>query len=114
LSANGFQLSLDDFGSGYSSLNVLKDLRVHVLKLDRVFLGKTIDTERGKTVIANIIRMAKELSIDVVAEGVETAEQVDFLRSSNCDMAQGFYFSRPVPMENFEAMLERQEETVTV
>lgn len=114
LNANGFHLSLDDFGSGYSSLNVLKDLKVDVLKLDRVFLGKTIDTTRGKTVVANIIRMAKELAIDVVAEGVETSEQVDFLRSSNCDMAQGFFFSRPIPMKEFEELLRQQGEPVSI
>lgn len=109
LSASGFLMSLDDFGSGYSSLNVLKDLRVDVLKLDRVFLGKSIDTKRGKTVVANIIRMAKELATEVVAEGVETGEQVEFLRSSNCDMAQGYYFSRPIPMDDFEELLKQQE-----
>lgn len=114
LSANGFLMSLDDFGSGFSSLNVLKDLRVDVLKLDRVFLGESIDTERGKTVIANIIRMAKELKIEVVAEGVETGEQVDFLRSSNCDMAQGYYFSRPIPMQDFEMLLRQQTKEAVV
>ncbi|MEG1777446.1 MAG: EAL domain-containing protein [Angelakisella sp.] len=114
LSEKGFLLSLDDFGAGYSSLNVLKDLRVDVLKLDRVFLGQTIDTKRGKTVVANIIRMAKELSIDVVAEGVETVEQVNFLKVANCDMAQGFYFSRPIPVQDFERILDMQRETASV
>lgn len=101
----GFPLSLDDFGSGYSSLNVLKDLPVDILKLDRFMLGETLNTQRGKIVIANIIRMAKELDMSVVAEGVETYEQVDFLRSCGCETVQGFYYSKPVPAERFEEML---------
>ena len=99
----GFLISMDDFGSGYSSLNMLKEIPVDVLKLDRVFFGLTAETERGKIVIAHIIAMAKALDMVVVAEGVEKQEQADFLRAIGCDMAQGFLFSRPLPIDLFEA-----------
>ncbi|MEG2215107.1 MAG: GGDEF domain-containing protein, partial [Oscillospiraceae bacterium] len=101
----GFKLSLDDFGSGYSSLNVLKELPVDVLKLDRFMLGKALNSTRGKTVIANIVRMANELNMSVVAEGVETREQVIFLRGCGCETAQGFYYSKPIPAKHFEDLL---------
>ncbi|MEG1578191.1 MAG: EAL domain-containing protein [Oscillospiraceae bacterium] len=101
----GFLLSLDDFGSGYSSLNILKELPVDTLKLDRFMLGETLHSQRAKTVIANIVRMANELQMSVVAEGVETLEQVEFLRSCGCETAQGFYYSRPMPAAEFEALL---------
>ncbi|MEG2378380.1 MAG: EAL domain-containing protein, partial [Clostridia bacterium] len=101
----GFSISLDDFGSGYSSLNVLKKLQVDTLKLDRFMLSKTLDSEREKTVVASIIRMAKELNMSVVAEGVETYEQVVFLRECGCETAQGYYYSKPVPAERFEELL---------
>ncbi|MEG1991328.1 MAG: EAL domain-containing protein, partial [Christensenella sp.] len=102
----GFSISLDDFGSGYSSLNVLKDLPVNTIKLDRFMLGKALNSERGKTVIANIIRMAKELNMSVVAEGVETHEQVVFLRNCGCQTAQGYYYSAPVTAQQFDELFQ--------
>ncbi|MEG0355360.1 MAG: GGDEF domain-containing protein [Lachnospiraceae bacterium] len=105
LHQKGFLVSLDDFGSGYSSLNVLKNLRVDGIKLDRFMLGQTLDSQREKTVVANIIRMAKELKISVIAEGVETREQVEFLCECGCEMAQGFYYSKPVSAQEFAEML---------
>ncbi|MEG0768737.1 MAG: EAL domain-containing protein [Ruthenibacterium sp.] len=109
LHQKGFCISLDDFGSGYSSLNVLKDLRVDTLKLDRFLLSQTLNSKREKTVVANIIRMAKELEMSVVAEGVETYEQVLFLRACGCETAQGYYYSEPVPADTFEQMLRDEE-----
>lgn len=105
LHQKGFFISLDDFGSGYSSLNVLKDLQVDTIKLDRFMLSETLNSERGKTVVANIIRMAKELKLSVVAEGVETYEHVLFLRGCGCETAQGYYYSKPVSAEKFEQLL---------
>ncbi|MEG0803405.1 MAG: EAL domain-containing protein, partial [Pygmaiobacter sp.] len=105
LHQTGFLLSLDDFGSGYSSLNVLKDLPVDIIKLDRFMLGETLTSERGKVVISNIVHMANELAMSVVAEGVETREQVLFLRGCGCETAQGFYYSKPVPASRFEELL---------
>ncbi|MEG1441959.1 MAG: EAL domain-containing protein, partial [Oscillospiraceae bacterium] len=105
LHKDGFKLSIDDFGSGYSSLNVLKDLPVNTLKLDRFMLSEILNSKREKIIIANIIRMAKELNMSVVAEGVETYEQAKFLRDCDCEMAQGFYYSKPVTAEQFEKLL---------
>lgn len=101
----GFSCSLDDFGSGYSSLNILKDVPVDVLKLDREFFSKTTgDAARSETVIAGILQLAKNLNMKTVAEGVESVEQVKMLRRLQCDMVQGFVFSRPVPVDAFEKM----------
>ncbi|MEG0124829.1 MAG: EAL domain-containing protein [Clostridia bacterium] len=104
----GFRISLDDFGSGYSSLNVLKNLPVDILKLDRFMLSQTLHSEREKAIVANIIRMAKELNMSVVAEGVETHSQVLFLRECGCETAQGYYYSKPVPAEKFQQMLNAE------
>nr|WP_307916791.1 EAL domain-containing protein [Lactobacillus delbrueckii] len=90
----GYQVWMDDFGSGYSSLNVLKDYHFDVIKIDMVFLRKFDD--RSKTIVRNICRMAKELGIRTVCEGVETQEQFDFLKE---DLAQGSLFSPPVPLD---------------
>ncbi|MEG2097466.1 MAG: GGDEF domain-containing protein [Pseudoflavonifractor sp.] len=109
LHQKGFRLSLDDFGSGYSSLNVLKDLPVDMIKLDRFMLREALSSQRGKTVIANIIRMSSELKLSVVAEGVETRDQVLFLRDCGCTTAQGYYYSKPIPAAEFEALLQRQQ-----
>ncbi len=97
----GFTLSMDDFGTGYSSLGLLKNLPVDVIKIDRgFFMGSKYKT-RTKTVIANVMKMAKELGIHTVAEGVETQEHIDFLREVGCDIVQGYYYARPVPADDF-------------
>lgn len=98
----GLIISMDDFGSGYSSLNLLKKLPVDVLKLDRNFFDARKASERERCIIANIVNMAKELGISVVAEGVETDEQAGFLRNIKCDVAQGFLFERPMDESSFE------------
>ena len=102
----GFTIEMDDFGSGYSSLNMLKDAPVDVIKIDRFFLDEVIDTKRGKIIVANSIKMSKELGMRTVAEGVETKEQADFLRDAGCDIAQGYYYSKPIPTDEFEQLLE--------
>lgn len=99
----GFHCSMDDFGSGYSSLNVLKEVEVDILKLDRAFFSKEQD-KRGEDVIASVINLAKKLNMVTVAEGVETIPQVEFLKQAACDMVQGYVFSRPVPVEEFETL----------
>ncbi len=98
----GFLISMDDFGSGYSSLNLLKDLPFDVLKLDRVFLIETTDTKRGKIIISKIVEMAKAINIKVICEGVETYEQVEFLKEIGCDKAQGYLFAKPMVLDEFE------------
>lgn len=104
----GFKISMDDFGSGYSSLNLLKEMPINELKLDRMFLNETSTSIRSKLIITNIIAMAKALEIDVICEGVETLEQAEFLKEIKCDMAQGYYFGKPMAMAKFEEILRSQ------
>ena len=104
LQAFGFQFSIDDFGSGYSSLNMLKSMPVDFIKIDRGFLNEVVTTERGKTVIRFSISLAREMSIKVIAEGVETEEQAAFLLQAGCAYAQGYFYSRPLPIPQFEAL----------
>ncbi|HBG5344761.1 TPA: EAL domain-containing protein [Clostridioides difficile] len=101
----GFLISMDDFGSGYSSLNLLKDLSFDVLKLDRGFLIETTDTKRGKIIISKIVEMAKAINIKVICEGVETYEQVEFLKEIGCDKVQGYLFAKPMVLDEFESRL---------
>lgn len=102
----GFDVSMDDFGSGYSSLNSLKDLPLNVLKLDAEFFRGEDAGERGEIVIAEAIALAKQLDMRIVAEGVEKKEQVDFLAAQECDMIQGFYFAKPMPAKEYEERME--------
>ena len=105
LHKKGFVCSLDDFGSGYSSLNLLKNLPIDVLKLDIMFFRKSTDIKRERIVISNIINMAKELQMKTIAEGVEYVETVDFLTAAGCDVIQGYVFAKPMPVEAFDEML---------
>jgi len=105
----GFICSIDDFGSGYSSLNVLKNLFVDVLKMDSVFFRDGLDEVREQVVISSLIRMARELRIKIVAEGVETREQVNFLRGIGCDLVQGYYFSKPLSLSEFEILAKNND-----
>lgn len=109
LRSNGFTILMDDFGSGYSSLNVLKDVQVDVLKMDMMFMFKAKYDGRAETIISSVIRMAKWLNIPVIAEGVDKAEQVDFLRSVGCDFIQGFYYAKPMPAKDYEKLISDQE-----
>ena len=98
----GFCILMDDFGSGYSSLNVLKDIEVDVLKIDMKFLSNTENEARSENILAAVVRMAKWLNLPVIAEGVERKEQVLFLRSIGCEFVQGYYFAKPMPVEEYE------------
>lgn len=100
----GFRILMDDFGSGYSSLNVLKDIAVDTLKIDMKFLSDTDNVERSENILASVVRMAKWLNMPVIAEGVERKEQVLFLRSIGCEYVQGYYFARPMPMKDYEEL----------
>lgn len=101
----GYRCSMDDFGSGYSSLNLLKDLQMDTLKLDRAFFtSKNADNPRERDVVTSVIDLAEKLSMSTVAEGVESQKQVDFLKQSSCDMVQGYVFSKPVPIPDFEIL----------
>lgn len=101
LRALGFLVSIDDFGSGFSALNLLKDLPVDTIKLDREFLHVSSNTNRGKKVIRNVISMCRDLKMDVVTEGIETKDQIDFITSCGCPIAQGFYYAPPLPIDEF-------------
>lgn len=102
LQSFGFLVSMDDFGAGYSSLNSLKDLPLDVVKLDGELFRMTNEIERGRTVIRNTITMAKDLNMKVVAECIETKEQVDYLCGIGCDIIQGYYYAKPMPADQFE------------
>lgn len=103
LQSRGFSFSMDDFGSGYSSLNMLKNAPVDTIKLDREFLHETT-SQKGRSVVLYTTALARELDLRVVAEGVETAEQAEFLMQAGCTRAQGYYFSRPMPVMEFEQL----------
>ncbi len=98
----GFKVEIDDFGSGYSSLNMLKDINADVLKIDMGFLRKTENRKRAQVILNYTIDMAHELGMQVITEGVETREQLDFLTGMGCTMFQGFYFAKPMTVEEFE------------
>lgn len=98
----GYDIEIDDFGSGYSSLGMLKDINADILKVDMIFLQETKNRVRSNTILKNVISMSKELGMPIIMEGVETKEQVDFLMNAGCDMFQGYYFARPMNVENFE------------
>ena len=98
----GFKVSMDDFGAGYSSLNSLKELPLDIIKLDAEFFRSVDDIERSNLIVGQTISLAKKLGMEIVAEGIETREQVDFLAKQDCDLIQGFYFSKPLPVSEFE------------
>jgi EAL domain-containing protein (putative c-di-GMP-specific phosphodiesterase class I) len=102
----GVRLSMDDFGTGYSSLSVLQDLPLDVLKIDKAFVDHVADDPRRAAFTQAIIRLGKTLGLALVAEGVETAEQAERLRSLGCELAQGYHFSRPVAAERISGLLE--------
>ena len=102
----GFTISMDDFGSGYSSLSLLKNIPVDILKLDREFFSEVNEDGRWKKVILGVVALAKSMNLKIVSEGVETKEQAEFLSEINCDMAQGYYFAKPMPCREFETLLD--------
>ncbi len=102
LKSFGFKVSMDDFGAGYSSLNSLKELPLDIIKLDAEFFRSVDDISRSNLIVGDTITLAKKLGMQIVAEGIETREQVDFLAKQDCDLIQGFYFSKPLPVNEFE------------
>ena len=98
----GFVVSMDDFGTGYTSFNILKDVEIDILKIDKTFFDNLEENKRAQIIIEAIVKMCKRLKIKTVAEGIETKGQIDFLRNIGCDIVQGYYFSKPIPIEKFE------------
>lgn len=104
----GISWSIDDFGTGYSSLNLLKELPVDIIKIDKSFLDETESSETSKIIIRKTVELTQELDMTVVCEGVETENQADYLRGIRCDVAQGYLYARPMPMDDFETLLDKE------
>ena len=102
---------MDDFGSGYSSLNTISSLPIDVLKMDMKFIQNVDEDTRNFRLIELILDIAGYLGVPVVAEGVETAHQMNLLKAAGCDYVQGYYFSRPLPAEEFEKLIIKELET---
>jgi EAL domain-containing protein (putative c-di-GMP-specific phosphodiesterase class I) len=104
----GVQLFMDDFGRGYSSLYYLKRFPMHALKIDRSFVSDIVGNPGDASIVDTIISMSRSLNLKVVAEGVETQAQLDFLKRLRCDQMQGFLFSKPLPLDELEALFRRR------
>lgn len=109
LNQMGIHISIDDFGTGYSSLSYLKQYPIHTLKIDRSFVIDIPQDKDNMSITSTIIAMAKNLNLSIIAEGVETEEQLAFLREHNCDQVQGFYYSKPLPVEAATELLESEK-----
>ena len=105
----GVKSALDDFGIGYSSLNMLRKLPVNVLKLDRGFINEASCTERGFIVLNHVTQMSRDLKATVVCEGIETSEQVNMLKNAGGDIAQGFYYAKPMPLDEYNKFVYEHE-----
>ena len=108
LKSHGLKIAIDDFGSGYSSLHMLKEMPIDILKIDKSFLeydGKM--GEKDEILIRDVVELGKHMHMQIITEGVETLEQSDFLEAIGCDIAQGYYYGRPMPIEEFESLLEK-------
>lgn len=108
LRQHGFVIEMDDFGSGYSSLNMLNQMEMDYLKLDMKFIQNELSKPEERSILNYIIAMAHGIGLRVVAEGVETREQLNRLRDTGCDYVQGYYFAKPMPVEEFEKLLRNQ------
>ena len=96
---NGIMVAMDDFGTGYSSLNYLKTLPISVMKIDRSFTRDVMNSQQDRAIVSSIITLGHNLSLRIVAEGVEELAQLEFLRDQGCDSAQGYFFGRPAPAD---------------
>ena len=103
---------MDDFGTGYSSLNMISELPIDVLKLDMVFVRNAYEVKKDTKIVELIIDIAKYLSVPIIAEGVETKEQLDSLKQLGCDIIQGYYFSKPIPDNEFEKFIIKRKEMI--
>lgn len=114
LRAMGFKIAMDDFGSGYSSLNTLKDMPIDLLKLDMGFLRESQNMDKGGAIISSVVKMAQKLDLVTIAEGVETQDQADFLNTVGIDIFQGYLFSKPIPQSDYEKILSERNELISV
>lgn len=110
LHAFGLRIAMDDFGSGYSSLNMLKELPIDTLKIDQGFFVKEEKyKQKSEKIVALIIEMAKQLQMEIIVEGIETQEQLDSIKQNGCHIVQGFYFYKPMPIDEFEDLLKQEK-----
>lgn len=105
----GVNIAIDDFGTGYSSLSRLRSLPIHTLKIDRSFINQLMENSDDRTIVASILGLARNLSIEAVAEGVETERQMQFLRDNGCENVQGFYFSKPMKIEEIKNLINSKK-----
>lgn len=110
LKEEGFTLLMDDFGSGYSSLNILLETPFDVIKLDKKFMENMMVSGKGRLILEQVVSMADKLELGLLAEGVETKEQIDLLQSIGCDQVQGYYYAKPMPEEEFFELLKKQKQ----
>lgn len=110
LKEEGFTLLMDDFGSGYSSLNILLETPFDVIKLDKKFMENMVVSGKGRLILEQVVSMAGKLNLELLAEGVETKDQIDLLQSIGCDQVQGFFYAKPMPAEEFFDLLKHQQE----
>ena len=105
----GFKIEIDDFGTGYSSLSMINKIPLDALKIDMIFIRNAFTSQNDNQMIKIIIDIASYLKVPTIAEGVETTEQVEVLKALGCDLVQGYYFSKPVPSEEFERFLDAKK-----
>ena len=108
LKDEGYTLLMDDFGSGYSSLNILLETPFDVIKLDKKFMDNMMVSKKGRMILEQIVLMSEKLKLGILAEGVETQEQVELLKKIGCDYVQGYYYAKPMPEEEFFELLTKQ------
>jgi EAL domain-containing protein (putative c-di-GMP-specific phosphodiesterase class I) len=108
---SGFIVEMDDFGSGYSSLNQLKDMPLDVLKIDMKFLSKAQDNNKAETILRNILRLSNDLGLFSLTEGVETEDQYKKLSDMGCNLFQGYYFAKPISITDYEKLYNDQKST---
>jgi EAL domain-containing protein (putative c-di-GMP-specific phosphodiesterase class I) len=113
LHERGIRISIDDFGTGYSSLNYLRRFKVYKLKIDKSFVQDIGKDPEGRAIIVAIISLAKSLGLRTIAEGVETDDQLEFLRDQGCNEVQGYYFSKPLPAHEFDAFVRARHASAT-
>lgn len=112
LKQQGYKLLMDDFGSGYSSLNILLETPFDVIKLDKKFMENMMVSEKGRLILEYVVAMADKLGLELLAEGVETEEQVELLRKIGCDNVQGYYYAKPMPVEDFFELLQKDRQSI--
>jgi diguanylate cyclase (GGDEF)-like protein len=109
LQKQGFEILMDDFGSGYSSLNILQNVPINILKIDQLFTREIGKSNKTETILQNIVNMARGINLRIIAEGVETENQAIFFKAIGCDTLQGYYFSKPKPIDEYCSLLENNE-----